>query len=218
MHLFRAHGHDGASLDALTAAMGLSPSSLYSAFGDKERLFRNALDRYAAGPGAYDVSLRTLSGRAAIAAYLDGAARAMTRPGEPPGCLIAAGGLEGAPASTAARAAIAGHRRRRHDALLACLRAAALPPGLDAEGLAALVAAVVQGMAVQARDGAPTTALLALAGTVLRLWPAAEPVAPVVAQPVATEPVPAPPASVAPPNVTLPSDDQRNARIRRLMI
>ena len=213
MHLFRAHGHDGASLDALTAAMGLSPSSLYSAFGDKERLFRNALDRYAVGPGAYDAALRDQSGRAAIAAYLDAAARAMTRPGEPPGCLIAAGGLEGAPASAAARAAIAGHRRRRHDALLACLRAAALPPGLDADGLAALVAAVVQGMAVQARDGAATAELLALAGTVLRLWPTAETVAPVVAAPV-----PAPPASVAQPNVTLPSDDQRNARIRRLMI
>lgn len=190
--------------------MGLSPSSLYSAFGDKERLFLKVLDRYATGEGAYDAPLHTRSGRAAIAAYLHGAARAMTRPDAPPGCLIAVGGLEGLPASAAARSALAAHRRQRHDAVLACVQAGGLPQGLDAAAFASLVSATVQGMAVQARDDAGPAALLALAEAALCLWPETVPGAPPMPVPV-SEPAPATAH-------TLPTEDQRNARIRRLMI
>jgi TetR/AcrR family transcriptional regulator, copper-responsive repressor len=53
MLLFWERGFEGTSMDELTAAMGMSPSSLYSAFGGKEQLYREAVDRYDKGPGAY---------------------------------------------------------------------------------------------------------------------------------------------------------------------
>src|SRR5271155_2967352 len=53
MRVFWRHGFEGASLTALTTAMGISRPSLYAAFGDKAGLFREAVVRYGAGPGRY---------------------------------------------------------------------------------------------------------------------------------------------------------------------
>ncbi len=46
MHVFWAKGFEGTSVADLTAAMGLSRSSLYEAFGDKDDLFKAALASY----------------------------------------------------------------------------------------------------------------------------------------------------------------------------
>src|SRR5437660_10983180 len=55
LQVFWRKGYEGASLSDLTQAMGINRPSLYAAFGDKETLFRKALDSYAEGPGAYVV-------------------------------------------------------------------------------------------------------------------------------------------------------------------
>lgn len=47
LDVFWRHGYEGASISELTQAMGISPPSLYAAFGNKEKLFHSALDRYA---------------------------------------------------------------------------------------------------------------------------------------------------------------------------
>jgi AcrR family transcriptional regulator len=53
LRVFWTKGYKGASLEDLTQAMGINRPSLYAAFGNKEELFRRALDRYAEkGPGA----------------------------------------------------------------------------------------------------------------------------------------------------------------------
>ena len=44
--LFWARGFDGVSLSDITSATGLSKSSLYNSFGDKDSLFKSALSRY----------------------------------------------------------------------------------------------------------------------------------------------------------------------------
>ncbi|WP_051706408.1 TetR/AcrR family transcriptional regulator [Nocardioides aequoreus] len=46
MHVFRRQGYAATSVSDLTAATGLSTSSLYGGFGDKAALFRAALDAY----------------------------------------------------------------------------------------------------------------------------------------------------------------------------
>src|SRR5580700_2578012 len=53
MRLFWAKGYEGTSVADLTGTLGISRPSLYAAFGDKESLFRAALERYAAGPAGY---------------------------------------------------------------------------------------------------------------------------------------------------------------------
>ena len=55
--MFWRKGYEGATLCDLTSAMGINPPSLYAAFGNKEGLFRQALDRYS--------EIRTALGRGA---------------------------------------------------------------------------------------------------------------------------------------------------------
>ena len=46
LRVFWTRGYDGASLSDLTEAMGITKPSLYAAFGNKESLFKKALDLY----------------------------------------------------------------------------------------------------------------------------------------------------------------------------
>ncbi|MDQ3185436.1 MAG: TetR/AcrR family transcriptional regulator, partial [Pseudomonadota bacterium] len=46
LRVFWTRGYEGASLTELTEAMGITRPSLYAAFGNKEALFRKALDLY----------------------------------------------------------------------------------------------------------------------------------------------------------------------------
>ncbi len=45
---FSEHGYEGTSTDALLQAMGISRQSMYDSFGDKRRLYLEALQRYTA--------------------------------------------------------------------------------------------------------------------------------------------------------------------------
>lgn len=46
LRIFWTKGYEGTSLNDLTEAMGITRPSLYAAFGNKEALFRKALDLY----------------------------------------------------------------------------------------------------------------------------------------------------------------------------
>src|SRR6202140_2776527 len=91
---FWRNGYEGASLSALTQAMGINRPSLYAAFGDKETLFRKALDPYAEGPAAYvRDALKQPKARAVTQQLLRGAADLLTDPHHPLGCLMVQGAL-----------------------------------------------------------------------------------------------------------------------------
>jgi AcrR family transcriptional regulator len=65
--VFWRKGYEGTSLMDLTRAMNINRPSLYAAFGNKESLFRKALDRYAQGPADYiRIALQAPTARAAV--------------------------------------------------------------------------------------------------------------------------------------------------------
>src|SRR5882762_10915913 len=79
MQVFWRKGYEGASLSDLTRAMGINRPSLYAAFGNKEALFRKALDRYVQGPAAYvRKSLTEPTARAVAERVLRGSADLLT--------------------------------------------------------------------------------------------------------------------------------------------
>lgn len=89
MRVFWGQGYEGASLTDLTHAMGITRTSMYAAFGNKEDLFRKALERYTEGPASYGArALQDPTARQVAAAFLDGSVRATTRPGCPPGASV----------------------------------------------------------------------------------------------------------------------------------
>ena len=49
MRVFWQKSYEGTSIADLTEAMGINRSSLYAAFGDKESIFRRAMERYREG-------------------------------------------------------------------------------------------------------------------------------------------------------------------------
>jgi AcrR family transcriptional regulator len=80
MQVFWARGYDGTSLTDLTGAMGITKSSMYAAFGNKEQLFRKAVKRYAEGPASYATrALHEPTARGVAEAFLRGASRAARR-------------------------------------------------------------------------------------------------------------------------------------------
>src|ERR1700737_4190586 len=94
MLLFWRHGYEATSLSDLTAAMGVTPPSIYTAFGDKKRLFREAVDRYLSGPVTSEsIIAEAASARVAAMSLLKASAIAFTGADTPPGCLLASSAI-----------------------------------------------------------------------------------------------------------------------------
>src|SRR5215469_12846659 len=89
LEVFWRKGYEGATLSDLTGAMGINRPSLYAAFGNKEALFRKALDRYIEGPAQYvAAALERRTAREVALALLEGLIQLLTDPHYPGGCLI----------------------------------------------------------------------------------------------------------------------------------
>ena len=151
MLLFWRHGYETTSIADLTAAMGISAPSLYAAFGDKRRLFLDAVRLYAGDPeDAARAIAQAPTARAAATALLRDAAAAFTGADTPPGCLVASAAATGSAAAAEVREALAAIRGGVEAALRARIlrdvEEGRLPQGTDAAALAALTVAVVQGL------------------------------------------------------------------------
>jgi AcrR family transcriptional regulator len=178
MRLFWTRGFEAVSIHDLEAALGITAPSLYAAFGDKKRLFREAIDRYCAGPG--DLVGRSMTGKttafAAVEALLLCAAEAYTEASHPPGCMVIHAGTNCSSKSEDIAAELANIRRKVEAAIAERLAAGQvdgdLPNDVNALEMAAFFASVIQGMSTHARDGATSDMLRAVARQAMRCWPA----------------------------------------------
>jgi AcrR family transcriptional regulator len=176
LYVFWRKGYEGASLSDLTRAMGINRPSLYAAFGDKEGLFRKALDRYPEGPAAYSrEALDGPSARAVVEHLLEGAAESLTDPRHPRGCLYVQGALACGKETDSIRRELISRRAAGEAALCRRLKRAQaegdLPRDANPADLARFIATVLQGMAVQAAGGATRAELERVIQTALRAWP-----------------------------------------------
>jgi len=176
LQVFWRKGYEGASMADLTETMGITKPSLYSAFGNKEELFRKALDRYVDGPGGYfQVALAKPTMRAVVEHLLYENADAVTDPNHPPGCLAVQGALSCGDAAESIKQELMSRRAKgEQDLRQRFERAIAegdLPQGSDAADLAAYLSAILQGMAVQAAGGTTREQLRKIAEMALRTWP-----------------------------------------------
>jgi AcrR family transcriptional regulator len=171
--VFWRKGYEGASLSDLTKAMGINRPSLYAAFGNKEALFRRALDRYAAGPAAYvREALDEPTARGVVERLWSEAIDRLTDPRSPRGCLLVQGALACGDTAKSIRQEVSARRAAVVDALRERFEGAIaegdLSAGADPAGLARYVATVTHGMAVQAAGGASREELRRVVGMALR--------------------------------------------------
>ena len=177
MHVFWERGYEAASISDLTSAMGITPPSLYTAFGDKEQLFLEAIERYALGYGS--AGARALdeepSARGAIERWLTEAANELTQPCHPKGCMVVMAATNCSAAAERVQDALL---LRRTEAIASVGRriqggidGGELPADTDAKDLANFYATIYQGMSMQAKDGATHESLMATVRTAMRSWP-----------------------------------------------
>lgn len=176
LEVFWRKGYEGTSLSDLTRAMGINKPSLYAAFGDKEKLFRRVLDRYAEGPASHSrVALQEPTSRAVVECLLSSTAGLLTSPRNPGGCLLVQGALVCGNGANSVRRELVSRRLAGEAALRERLKKAKidgdLPPEANPASLARYVVTLIHGMSVQAAGGATRKQLCRVVEIALQSWP-----------------------------------------------
>ena len=176
LHVFWTKGYEGASLTDLTEAMGITRPSLYAAFGNKEALFRKALDLYEREKLTFmKEAIDAPTSREVAERLLRGALERQMSSCDPKGCLgvissVACGAeAEGIRAEVVARGEIA--KRSLVDRFERAKIEGDLPPTADPIGLTTMLIAILQGLALQAGNGSSCRDLQAMIDTSLAVWP-----------------------------------------------
>jgi AcrR family transcriptional regulator len=177
MLVFWQNGFLATSMNDLCEAMGIRSPSLYAAFGSKEDLYIEAVERYNAiadsliwshiedGPTARDGVRSVLL---AAAAVLPGSSEA------PSGCmvnLVAGDGCTESIAKTMKSARRGGFKAFR-SGIKRAVASGELPGTTNVDRLSRFFLGVIQGMAIQARDGATRAELTGTAELAMGAWPA----------------------------------------------
>jgi AcrR family transcriptional regulator len=177
LRVFWRKGYEGTSLPDLTKAMAINRPSLYAAYGNKEALFRQAIDRYMAGPARHvREALAQPTARKVVEHLFRGSIDLITDSRNPGGCFMVQGALACGDEAEPVRREMA----KRRTAIVAALRrrfeqAIAerdLPSSSNAGDLARYIATVMHGMAVLGAGGASRAELQRVAKLALRAWPA----------------------------------------------
>lgn len=176
MRVFWQKGYEGASLDDLTQAMKINRSSLYSTFGDKEALFRRALNHYASGPMRFlPESMDQPTARAAIQTLLRSAVKFLADSSHPGGCLTLQAGLTCGTGAESVKQAMIESRNRGLSQIESRMQQAAkegdLPEGVDPKNLARYVASLLSGLGVQAANGASRSELMGVVDVAMDALP-----------------------------------------------
>jgi AcrR family transcriptional regulator len=176
LDVFWRKGYEGASYTDLTEATGVERPGLYSAFGNKEAMFRLALDRYYTQYLQYfPDALEQPTARLVVEHILSGAAELHTRFADRSGCMGVLGAVVGPDSVAPIRKTLIDTRSLGEAALVRRLARAQeegdLPNDANCTALAAFVMTILSGMAVQARSGYDRATLELVAEQALSTWP-----------------------------------------------
>jgi AcrR family transcriptional regulator len=177
LDLFWERGYEGTSLNDLAEAMGIASASIYACFGNKENLFRQVMALYGSTSG--EPPRRALreepTARAAIHAMLRATADQITGADTPHYCMLILAAPTGAVENHAVREFLADRRRDMHATIkdrlargVADGELAVPAAGLDA--VARYYTTVVEGLSIQARDGATRAELETVITCAMAAW------------------------------------------------
>jgi TetR/AcrR family transcriptional regulator, copper-responsive repressor len=175
--LFWERGYEGTSTADLTKAMGINPPTLYSMFGSKEELYRQALNFSIARENSRrsEILESPLPAYDALSLYLYDIADGDTQPDKPRGCMVSTAVLQHAEENTSVAQMTAALREASMQILKArfdrAVEEGELPVQTDTDTLARFYGAIIQGMSAQACDGACNARLKRLVDLALTAWP-----------------------------------------------
>jgi AcrR family transcriptional regulator len=178
MALFWQVGYEPATVAMLCSAMEITAPSLSAAFGNKAQLFLEVVQHYETVH--WDAAWQRLEKephalQAIETFFLEAARMISSGGGSPGGCMVVLAATNVSPEAHDIAASLKGRRDAGEKRFLRRLsRAIAdgqLPPRTDAVGFAATLNTLLQGMSVQARDGASSVELESIARIAMRVLP-----------------------------------------------
>ena len=173
MLLFWERGFEGTSMADLTQEMGLNPSSIYAAFGDKHALFQLAVKRYMEKRAQYaGKALEEPTLEKVVRALFDSTIAFLTTPGHPPTCMTLAGAVGCSLEATPARDLMTEIRKQNQvalrDRLLKARKSGELPKDIDLDDYTRYLSTIIAGLSIQAANGSTRAELKRTAQMALR--------------------------------------------------
>ena len=158
MLLFWERGFEGTAMADLTQAMGLNPSSIYAAFGDKHALFSLAVKRYVERRAQYATrALEEPTLEKVVRALFDNTVAFLTAPGHPPTCMTLAGAVGCSVAATPARDIMTEIRRQNEVAMkerfLQARKSGEFPKDVNVDDYTRYLSSIIAGLSIQAANG-----------------------------------------------------------------
>lgn len=177
--VFWRDGFDGASVQDLADAVGVSKPSLYAAYGNKEALYLAALRRYADLHSVHRIAMLDAEpeAREALRQFMRTTVETYTDRTHPSGCLVVMGttACDSAALPEAIRSALCESIRAAASVIEARLIRAQqdgqLRGDADVQAMAGYFNTVLSGLSVQAKAGAERDPLMRVVDEAMRSWP-----------------------------------------------
>ncbi len=176
MLLFWEHGYEATSISDLTQALEITAPSLYSAFGDKARLFYKSIDYYLAYEACpiETIFLEAKTAKIAFELYLYDNVKRLVQPNKPTGCMLVVAAMNCSDATQDVQQNLLDKRIKTKEKLLERLKQGVeqgdLPSNAPLQEMTDFYATVIQGLTIQARDGASTDQLHKVVEHAMKAW------------------------------------------------
>jgi AcrR family transcriptional regulator len=173
MLLFWQRGYEGTSMADLTQAMGLNPSSIYAAFGDKHALFQLAVKRYMEMRAKYaGKALEEPTLEKVVRALFDNTVAFLTTPGHPASCMTLSGAV-GCSVDAAPARDIMTEIRKQNEAVMRerfikARKSGELPKDVNVDDYTRYLSTIIAGLSIQAANGSTKAELKRTAQMALR--------------------------------------------------
>lgn len=170
-------GYDPASLTELCNAMEISPPSLYAAFGNKAKLFMEAVNYYETfyWESTWKNFEEEPDINKALQDFINQHAKILTSQDIPCGCMVILAATNISAEGQEVNNALKALRKEGRDIIYArfkkALKDKQLPQNTDIESLATTINTFIEGMSLLARDGASRKELEKISKVVMGLLP-----------------------------------------------
>ncbi|MBW3505454.1 TetR/AcrR family transcriptional regulator [Pseudomonas sp. NKUCC02_KPG] len=173
--VFWRRGYEPASVAELCTAMGINPPSLYAAFGNKAKLFLEAVDYYETT--FWDATWEKMGSEPdlvrGISDFFQASAAILTEPMAPCGCMVVLAAVNVSEDAAEVSAALKALRQEGRDYLQQRLDRGVedgqLKPQTNTSILASALNTLLEGMSLQAHDGASREDLEGIGATAVAM-------------------------------------------------